>query len=94
MFRRLQKYNEDISIIGSNGAITLAGQYILAEEYLRNHPDATDLYLILLPESLTRTFDTSYGYQYAVMSFAETGTLQLLMKIQSHVWSRYTGSCF
>lgn len=78
MFRRLQKYNEDISMIGSNGAITLAGQYILAEEYLKSHPYATDLYLILLPESLTRTFDTGYGYQYAVMPFVETDTLQLL----------------
>lgn len=78
MFTDLQEYNPEISIVGSNGAITMAGQYILASEYIRNHPDATDIHLFVLPESLVRTFDAALGYQYVVMPFAETDTLKLL----------------
>jgi len=78
MFNGLQEYNSDISIVGSNAAITMTGQYILAEEYIKYHADVTDIYLIVLPDSLARTFDTSYGYQYAVMPFVETETLALL----------------
>ena len=78
MFRKLQEYNNDICIVGSNGAITMAGQYILAEQYLEHHPATTDIFLVVLPESLYRTFDTKYGYQYTVMPFVETDTLKLL----------------
>lgn len=74
----LQQYNEDIAIVGSNAAITMAGQYILAAEYIENHPEATDIFLVILPESLCRTFDTKWGYQYTVMPFVETGTIDRL----------------
>ena len=76
MFSGLQEYNDDFTIIGSNGAITMAGQYILAKEYLENHPSASDVFLIVLPKSLGRTFDTLYGYQYSVMPFVESDTLK------------------
>ena len=75
MFNGLQEYNSDFTIIGSNGAITMAGQYIMTKEYLDNHPNATDVFLIILPQSLGRTFDTKWGYQYAVMPFVETNTI-------------------
>lgn len=78
MFIGLQEYNDDFTIIGSNGAITVAGQYLLAKEYLDNHPNATDIFLILLPESFERTYDTTWGYQYAVMPFVATDTLKNL----------------
>ena len=48
MFNGLQEYNSDFTIIGSNGAITMAGQYIMTKEYLDNHPNATDVFLIIL----------------------------------------------
>lgn len=76
LFNGLQDINsEDFTIIGSNAAITMAGQYILAAEYLKAHPNATDIYLFALPPSLKRTFDTELGYQYVIMPFAETDTL-------------------
>ena len=78
MFNELQQYNADICIAGSNAAIAMTGQYILAEEYVENHPNATDIYMFLLPGSLRATFDTKWGYQYTVMPFAETDTLKLL----------------
>lgn len=94
MFLGLQEYNSDFTIIGSNGAITVAGQYILAKEYLDNHPEATDVFLILLPESLGRTFDTTYGYQYTVMPFAETNTLGELDKNTLDIMASVYGDVF
>ena len=62
MLLGVKKLNPDISMLGSNGAITMTGQYLLAKEYLDHHPSATDVFLIVLPESLGRTFDTKWGY--------------------------------
>lgn len=78
MFGGLKKYNQELCIMGSNAAIAMSGQYILAVEYLKNHPKATDMYLFVLPNSLIVTFDTSWGYQYTVMPFVLTDTLYLL----------------
>lgn len=78
MFDGLQQYNEDMCITGSNAAIAMTGQYILARKYIENHPGVTDVYMFLLPGSLRATFDTQWGYQYTVMPFVETDTLKLL----------------
>lgn len=78
MFDGLQKYNPDFCMMGSNAAIAMSGQYILAVEYLNNHPTATDMYLYVLPNSLLSTFDTGWGYQYTVMPFVLTDTINLL----------------
>lgn len=78
MYHGLQEYNEDICMLGSNAAITMAGQYILVEEFLKNHENVTDVYLIIIPTSLKTTFDTTWGYQYTAMPFVETNTIQLL----------------
>lgn len=75
VFIHLKDYNPEISFLMSNGAVTMAGQYVIAKEYLDNHPEATDVYLLVLPESIGRTFDTKWGYQYAVLPFIETHTL-------------------
>lgn len=78
MFNGLQKYNSGFCMMGSNAAIASSGQYIFATEYLKSHPQATDVYLFMLPGSLTVTFDTTWGYQYTVMPFVLTDTLYLL----------------
>ena len=52
VFYHLEEYNPDFSFLTSNGAVTMAGQYSIAKEYLENHPDATDVYLLVLPESI------------------------------------------
>ncbi|MCR5502319.1 MAG: hypothetical protein K6F53_04880 [Lachnospiraceae bacterium] len=75
LFNRQQENAPGISMIGSNAAITPAGQYILAKTYIDAHPDTSDIFLFMRPDSLTKTFDTDYGYQYTVMPFAETGTI-------------------
>lgn len=78
MYSELKNYNPDFCIAGSNRGVTMSGQYILLHEYLANHPDATDVYLILIEDSLLTTYETGYGYQYAVQPFLMTDTLSLL----------------
>lgn len=78
MFGDLGPYNPHISIQATNAALMITGQYLLAEEYLKYHPESTDIYLVMHPMPLTRTFDTEWGYRYAVMTYAETDTLELL----------------
>lgn len=78
MFVDLKQHNPQVSIQATNAALMITGQYILAEEYLNCHPDATDVFLIMHPMPLTRTFDLEWSYRYAVMTYAETDTLELL----------------
>lgn len=75
MFNGLQKYNSDYTIVGSNGAITLAGQYLLVNEYLKNHENVTDICMFFFPGSLSRSYDTKLGYQYVVMPFGNYNLL-------------------
>lgn len=67
--------NTAYRIDGSNRAVTIAGQYLLAKAFLDAHPGATDVYLIVTPESFSAGFDAGYGYQYAAAPFAATGLL-------------------
>ena len=78
LFSHLQSTNTHIAMLGSNAGLTVAGQYIIAKEYLEHHPDTTDVFLLMLPKSLVRTFDTNWGYLYVVMPFVETDTLKYL----------------
>lgn len=78
MFSELQDKNPNYCIAGTNRGITMSGQYILLHEYLKNHPEATDVYLILIEDSLLTTYETGYGYQYAVMPFLMSKTIDLL----------------
>lgn len=78
LFNGLQDINPDITITGSNGAITITGQYMLAMKYIESHPDATDIYMFYLPESFWRGYNATLGYPYAVMPFAQKDCLKLL----------------
>lgn len=94
MFMGLQEYNNHITIAGTNGAITMAGQFILAKEYLDNHTNVTDIYMILHPNSLIRTFDITWGYQYAIVPFVQTKTLELLDKNTIQSMEKVYGKIF
>lgn len=78
MFAPLAGYNPEKSILATNAALMMPGQYLLAREYLQNHPAATDIYLVMHPLTLTRTFDMEWGYRYAAMTYVETDTFQYL----------------
>lgn len=78
MFAGLEEYNPGMKNLATNAALMITGQYLLAEEYLQNHPDTTDIFLVMHPLTLIRTFDTEWSYRYSVMTFVETDTLQFL----------------
>ena len=78
MFAGLSEYNPQMSIQATNAALMITGQYLLAEEYLKAHPEATDVFLVMHPVAITRTFDTEWGYRYGVMTYAETDTISYL----------------
>ncbi len=77
MYTDLQEYNDEICILGSNAAISMAGQYVLLHEFLDNHTDVTDVWLIIIPSSMSVYFDTQYGYQYVVMPNVEKDTIRI-----------------
>lgn len=78
MFSGLGGYNPETSILATNAALMMPGQYLLAREYIENHPDITSVYLVMHPMTLTRTFDMEWGYRYAAMTYVETDNLQYL----------------
>ena len=78
LFGELQEINPEYKILCCNKGITMAGQYILTKEYLDTHEGVTDVYLIVISNSLITGFDTDFGYQYAVVPFVRTGKLSYL----------------
>lgn len=94
LFDRYYEFNDVYCISGSNQAISLAGQYILAEEFVKNHEDVTDIYLVLSMGSLATDFGVQLGYQYAVMPFVETDTIDNLDEYTLNEISNVYGSFF
>lgn len=72
IYNPLQDINEEYCIMGTNRAITLAGQYLLAKEFIENRDNVTDIYLIVTFDSFDAYYDKTFGYQYAVMPFVAT----------------------
>lgn len=81
MFSELGEYNPEKSFLATNAALMVPGQYLLARDYFENHPGITDVYLVMHPLTLTRTFDMEWGYRYAAMTYVETDNLQYLDEI-------------
>ena len=80
IFERYYDINDVYCISGTNQAISLAGQYILAEEFIKSHKEIKDIYLFLVMGSLATDYGVQLGYQYAVMPFVETETIDNLDK--------------
>ena len=76
IFTGLQADNPDYCIAGTYCTVGLSGQYILASEFLKTHPDATDIYLIMRPQSMSAQLDSQKAYMYAVAPFAVKGILE------------------
>ena len=76
LFNPFQKYNKVYCTVGSNRAITMIGQYLLIREFLENHQETTDVYLVLSSMTDSGLDDGELAYQYFVIPFSETGLLQ------------------
>lgn len=86
--------NTDYRIDASNRAVTLAGQYLLAKAFLDAHPGATEVCLMLTPESFSAAFDAGAGYQYAASPFAAAGLLDGLDPVTLEEMRRAYGAPF
>lgn len=78
LFDLYREENPDYCIAPTNRGVGMSGQYILTEVFLENHPEATDVYLVITTNTLITGYETIHGYQYAVQPFLETGHLQRL----------------
>lgn len=78
MFDRSREKNEDYCIAATNRGLGMSGQYILGRIFLENHPEATDIYLIITTNTLITGYETVHGYQYAVQPFVLTGYIDYL----------------
>lgn len=78
MFNSLQEGNPSICIDGNNRGMTLAGEYLLLDEFLRHQDGVTDVWLIVGPNMLQSDIDVLYGYQYVVIPFARYDMLDRL----------------
>lgn len=73
IYNEFQDKNSEYLIIGSNRAITIAGQYAIIKEFLNCHPEAKEVNLIVIIDSFATEYDTTFGYQYGVVPFVITG---------------------
>lgn len=69
VFNDLQERNSEYCVAGTYCTVGIPGQYNLVYEYLNAHPDATDVYLMIRPQSLDAQFDSNRAYMYAVAPF-------------------------
>lgn len=94
MFSGVGEYNPQTKILATNAALMITGQYLMAEEYIKNHPDTTEVFLFMHPMTITRTIDTEWSYRYAAMTYVETDTLQYLDKNTVKAMTDTFGSFF
>lgn len=78
VFAPLREANDEYLILTTNQAIGMMGQYLLAEQFIKSHDEATDIYVVMIAGSFATDFSTKYGYQYAVMPFVEMDIFQNL----------------
>lgn len=78
VFNGFQDLNEKYLLLGTNQAITMDGQYILARVFLESHPNATDVYLIMLPNAFMSGYDSEMSYSYLIEPFGKTEKLNVL----------------
>ena len=79
MFIDLGDINDEVCVAPAIAPFSMAGQYVLTKLYLDNHPDATDVYLVMVPmDDVSKNFNIEYAYQYVVMPLVETDKLELL----------------
>jgi len=75
IFNGFQNENEEYATIGSNQAITIVGQYLLAHEFVQNHSDTTDVYLIVTSLTGSGFSNAGYCYQYFVIPFSKENVI-------------------
>lgn len=94
LFTRLSGYNPETSFQATNAAFMITGQYLLLEEYLKHHEHVTDVFLVMHPLPLTRTFDAEWSYRYGIMTYVEAGVLDCLDENTTEILADMYGGLF
>ena len=94
VFAEFGVQNDDYLILGTNMAVTVDGQYILARLFLDSHPKATDVYLVLLPVSFAGRYDSAQSYSYLIEPFGRAQTLSYLSEDTINGMKSHYGSLF
>lgn len=56
LFRGLDETNDEYLMIGTNQAVGVTGQYLLADQFIENHENVTDIYLVMVCNSWRTDF--------------------------------------
>ncbi len=94
IFNEFQDQNEEYLLLGTNQAITMDGQYILARLFMESHPDATDIYLIMLPNAFMSGYESEMSYSYLIEPFGREGKLGILSEQSLQDMTDYYGKLF
>lgn len=73
LFFGLRENNSEYCIATCNQAVTMAGQYILISEYIKNHESVEGIYMFMVPQTLGSDINTKLSYSYFVMPFIKNG---------------------
>lgn len=90
----LYRGNDEYYIATGNLAMTFVWQYIFAKDYLEAHPEATDIYLCITPDSLERSFEVKLSYNYLLIPLAQTNNMDALDEEQYSLLKDMYGSFF
>ena len=73
-----EKHNEHYESLACNQAISLAGQYILLENYLKNNTHTKNVYLIYHPISFANRLDQRFTFNYFLKPFYKSCYLKFI----------------
>lgn len=90
----LYRGNDEYYIATGNLAMTFVWQYVFARDYLEAHPEATDIYLCITPDSLERSFEVKLSYNYLLIPLAQTNNMDVLDDTQYRLLKDMYGSFF
>lgn len=94
IFNVFQDQNDDYLLLGTNQAITMDGQYILAKLFLNSHTEVSDIYLVLLPGGFASGCDSEMSYSYLVEPFGRMNKLNLLSEYSQNMMTDIYGNIF
>lgn len=86
--------NESYSVKTGNMAMTLIWQYLYAEKYLDTHPDATDIYLCIVPDMLERGFESKRSYNYLIIPLNICSKIEVLEEEERKHLEKMYGALF
>lgn len=72
-----EKFDNALVATG-NQSMTFIWQYIFVKEFIDTHPDATDVYIAIAPDSLNSVWHSYLSYQYVLMPLVKYGYLDEL----------------